>query len=168
AAGSAQGAEPPATTRSRALTTRERHVLRGIFEGRTNKQIAVDVGASEAAVKSTIQQLFRKTHVRTRAQLVRVVLEETPVACPSGRCGARGRAALPEKRGATATMVRRLVDSPLNNRLLVVALAVLLLAWGAVSFHALPVEAYPDVANNCGNVITQGPGRAAEEIEQQV
>jgi len=65
-------------------------------------------------------------------------------------------------------MIRRLVDSALNNRLLIAALAVLLLAWGAVSFHALPVEAYPDVANNYVNVITQWPGRAAEEIEQQV
>ena len=65
-------------------------------------------------------------------------------------------------------MIRALVDFALNNRLLVVAAAVLLLAWGAVSFHNLPVEAYPDVANNYVQVITQWPGRAAEEVEQQV
>ena len=58
-----------------ALTQRERHVLRGIFEGLTNKQIATDIGVSEGAVKATLQHLFRKTQVRTRAQLVRIVIE---------------------------------------------------------------------------------------------
>jgi cobalt-zinc-cadmium resistance protein CzcA len=65
-------------------------------------------------------------------------------------------------------MIRQVVDFALNNRFLVSALAVLLLGWGAVSFHTLPVEAYPDVANNYVNIITQWPGRAAEEVEQQV
>ena len=45
---------------------------------------------------------------------------------------------------------------------------VILFAWGAISFHNLPVEAYPDVANNYVQIITQWPGRAAEEVEQQV
>ena len=44
----------------------------------------------------------------------------------------------------------------------------MLLIWGAISFHNLPVEAYPDVANNYVQVITQWPGHAAEEVEQQV
>ena len=48
------------------------------------------------------------------------------------------------------------------------AAALLLLVWGAISFHNLPVEAYPDVANNYVQMITQWPGRAAEEVEQQV
>jgi DNA-binding NarL/FixJ family response regulator len=61
--------------KNRALTHREQHVLRGIFEGLTNKQIATDIGVSEGAVKATLQHLFRKTHVRTRAQLVRIVIE---------------------------------------------------------------------------------------------
>src|ERR1700679_3712203 len=65
-------------------------------------------------------------------------------------------------------MIRGLVDFALNNRLMVTALAVLLLIWGAISFHNLPVEAYPDVANNYVAIITQWPGRAAEEVEQQV
>src|ERR1700692_2980395 len=65
-------------------------------------------------------------------------------------------------------MIRALVDFALNNRFLVSFAAVLLLAWGAISFHNLPVEAYPDVANNYVQVITQWPGRAAEEVEQQV
>jgi heavy metal efflux system protein len=65
-------------------------------------------------------------------------------------------------------MIRRLVDFALDNRWLVLGAAILLFVWGAVSFHNLPVEAYPDVANNYVEVITQWPGRAAEEIEQQV
>src|ERR1017187_6360722 len=65
-------------------------------------------------------------------------------------------------------MIRGLIDFALNNRFLVTLAALLLLVWGAVSFHNLPVEAYPDVANNYVQVITQWPGRAAEEVEQQV
>jgi cobalt-zinc-cadmium resistance protein CzcA len=61
-----------------------------------------------------------------------------------------------------------LINIALSNRFMVLALAVLLLLWGAVSFHNLPVEAYPDVANNYVQIITQWPGRAAEEVEQQV
>src|ERR1700679_784716 len=65
-------------------------------------------------------------------------------------------------------MIRVLVDFALNNRLLIVLVTVLLLIWGGISFHNLPVEAYPDVANNYVTIITQWPGRAAEEVEQQV
>jgi cobalt-zinc-cadmium resistance protein CzcA len=65
-------------------------------------------------------------------------------------------------------MIRRLVDFALNNRLLMLALAILLFAWGVISFKNLPIEAYPDVANNYVQVITQWPGIAAEEVEQQV
>jgi len=65
-------------------------------------------------------------------------------------------------------MIARVVDFALNNRFMVLAVAILLLIWGAISFHNLPVEAYPDVANNYVQIITQWPGRAAEEVEQQV
>src|SRR5579863_5065395 len=65
-------------------------------------------------------------------------------------------------------MIRGFVDFALNNRILVVAFAVLLFIWGGISFHQLPVEAYPDVANNYVEVITQWPGISAEEIEHQV
>jgi len=65
-------------------------------------------------------------------------------------------------------MIRRLVDFALENRFLVLAAAILLFVWGAISFHQLPVEAYPDVANNYVDIITQWPGIAAEQIEQQV
>lgn len=59
----------------RLLTEREQQVLRGIFEGLTNKEIAAQIGVSEGAVKATLQQLFQKTRVRTRSQLVRIALE---------------------------------------------------------------------------------------------
>ena len=65
-------------------------------------------------------------------------------------------------------MISALVDFALNNRFVVLSMAVLLFIWGAISFHNLPVEAYPDVANTWVQVITQWPGRAAEEVEQQV
>src|ERR1700720_3732370 len=65
-------------------------------------------------------------------------------------------------------MIRALVDFALNNRFVVLAAAVLLLAWGGISFHNLPIEAYPDIADNYVTVITQWPGRSAEEVEQLV
>jgi len=65
-------------------------------------------------------------------------------------------------------MIRFFVDFALNNRLLVLALGILLLIWGIISFHNLPVEAYPDVANNYVEIITQWPGISAEQMEQQV
>ena len=65
-------------------------------------------------------------------------------------------------------MIRYLVDFALRERFLVLSVGVLLLIWGIISFHRLPVEAYPDVADKYVWVITQWPGRAAEEVEQQV
>src|ERR1700676_3642993 len=65
-------------------------------------------------------------------------------------------------------MIRALVDFALNNRFVVLALAILAIGWGAISFHNLPVEAYPDIADNYVTVITQWPGRSAEEVEQLV
>jgi DNA-binding NarL/FixJ family response regulator len=58
-----------------SLTEREQQVLQGVFEGLANKEIGVRLNVSESAIKSTLQQLFRKTHVRTRSQLVRIALE---------------------------------------------------------------------------------------------
>jgi cobalt-zinc-cadmium resistance protein CzcA len=65
-------------------------------------------------------------------------------------------------------MIRRLVDFALENRFMVLAAALLLFGWGAISFHQLPIEAYPDVADNYVEIITQWPGISAEQIEQQV
>jgi len=68
---------PPA--RARSLTERQRHVLRSILDGLTNKEIAARLQASETSVKSTIQELFHKAGVRTRSQLVRVAIERYSV-----------------------------------------------------------------------------------------
>jgi len=65
-------------------------------------------------------------------------------------------------------MIRQIVDHALNNKFLVLAVGLFLLVWGAIAFHNLPIEAYPDVANNWVVVIAQWPGRAAEEVEQQI
>src|SRR5208282_3761088 len=65
-------------------------------------------------------------------------------------------------------MIRRVVDFALNNRFMVLALALILFAGGIVSFKRLPIEAYPDVADNYVEVITQWQGISAEQIEQQV
>jgi DNA-binding NarL/FixJ family response regulator len=62
---------------AKVLTTREQQVLRGVFEGLTNKEIASQLGVTESAVKATLQQLFRKTGVRTRSQLVRIALKRS-------------------------------------------------------------------------------------------
>ena len=65
-------------------------------------------------------------------------------------------------------MLRALVQFALRNRLMVLAGTIVLTVWGVISFRSLPVEAYPDVANNYVQIITQWPGRSAEEIERQV
>jgi cobalt-zinc-cadmium resistance protein CzcA len=65
-------------------------------------------------------------------------------------------------------MIRALVEFALKSRWLVLGGVVVLTAWGVISFKALPIEAYPDVANNYVQIITQWPGRSAEEIERQV
>src|SRR5271170_1607688 len=65
-------------------------------------------------------------------------------------------------------MIRTLVDGALNSRFVVLSVALLVLIAGFIAFKKLPVEAYPDVANTWVQVITQWPGRAAEEVEQQI
>jgi len=65
-------------------------------------------------------------------------------------------------------MIRRVVDFALSNRLMVLGFALVLFVWGIISFNNLPIEAYPDVADNYVEIITQWPGISAEQIEQQV
>jgi len=65
-------------------------------------------------------------------------------------------------------MIKALVDFALKSRWLILSGAVVLFGWGIMAFRSLPIEAYPDVANNYVQVITQWPGRSAEEIERQV
>jgi two-component system nitrate/nitrite response regulator NarL len=60
---------------SQPLTERERAVLKCVFEGLTNKEIATQLDTSEGTIKAAMQQLFNKTGVRTRSQLVRIALE---------------------------------------------------------------------------------------------
>jgi cobalt-zinc-cadmium resistance protein CzcA len=65
-------------------------------------------------------------------------------------------------------MIRRLVDFALEKRLFVLAIAALLIGGGVYAFHELPIEAYPDVADNYVEIVTQWPGISAEQMEQQV
>ena len=65
-------------------------------------------------------------------------------------------------------VIRYLIDFALRNRILVLSVAIVLFVWGIISFRNLPIEAYPDVADTYAQIITQWPGHAAEEIEQQI
>jgi DNA-binding CsgD family transcriptional regulator len=66
----------PESREPAALNARETDVLRLLVQGLANKEIAAHMEVSESTVKNTIQQLFAKTGVRTRSQLVRVALEQ--------------------------------------------------------------------------------------------
>ena len=71
-----RGAGDQQESKAERFTERERRVLSGVFEGLVNKEIAERIGVSESSVKATLQQLFSKTGVRTRSQLVRITLEQ--------------------------------------------------------------------------------------------
>jgi two-component system, NarL family, nitrate/nitrite response regulator NarL len=58
-----------------SLSARERSVLRCVFEGLSNKEIGQKLDISEGSVKAVLQQLFARTGVRTRSQLVRIAVE---------------------------------------------------------------------------------------------
>ncbi len=68
--------QPEGRPASKDFTERERAVLRGVFEGLSNKEIGTRLEISESSVKAALQQLFHKTGVRTRSQLVRIALEQ--------------------------------------------------------------------------------------------
>jgi DNA-binding NarL/FixJ family response regulator len=70
-------AESAGTTAMSQLTPREQKVLRGVFEGLSNKEMAYQIGVSQSSVKATLQQLFDKMGVRTRSQLVRIAIERS-------------------------------------------------------------------------------------------
>jgi DNA-binding NarL/FixJ family response regulator len=59
------------------LTPREQKVLRCVFEGLSNKEMAHQLGVSQSSVKATLQHLFDKMGVRTRGQLVRIAIERS-------------------------------------------------------------------------------------------
>lgn len=71
-----ESAAPPNESEAKQFSQREREVLSFVFEGLANKEIADRIGVSESSVKATLQQLFSKTGVRTRSQLVRIALEQ--------------------------------------------------------------------------------------------
>ncbi len=71
-----QLAAQPGVQPRQSFTAREQDVLRGVFEGLSNKEIGARLGISESSVKAAIQQLFEKAGVRTRSQLVRIALEQ--------------------------------------------------------------------------------------------
>ena len=68
--------ESERTLQSKGLTPRERQILRYLLEGLSNKEIAGKLEISESGAKAILQQLFNKTGVRTRSQLVRIALEQ--------------------------------------------------------------------------------------------
>jgi DNA-binding NarL/FixJ family response regulator len=72
------GSRRPSTRepQAAAFTERERQVLSGVLEGLANKEIGSRLQISESSVKAALQQLFHKTGVRTRSQLVRIALEQ--------------------------------------------------------------------------------------------
>ncbi|HEY6308647.1 MAG TPA: response regulator transcription factor [Candidatus Angelobacter sp.] len=72
----AAGPEVRLPSFTKTFTERERQVLSFVFEGLANKEIGGRLHVSESSVKATLQQLFEKTGVRTRSQLVRVALEQ--------------------------------------------------------------------------------------------
>ena len=65
-------------------------------------------------------------------------------------------------------MILRIVDFALHQRLVTLALALLLVAGGIIAFYRLPIEAYPDVADVEVDVITLWPGHASEEVERHI
>jgi two-component system nitrate/nitrite response regulator NarL len=67
--------DPSGQANVRPFTPRERQILRGVFAGKSNKEMAHDLNISESLVKAVLQQLFAKTGVRTRSQLVRTAIE---------------------------------------------------------------------------------------------
>jgi two-component system nitrate/nitrite response regulator NarL len=71
-----QTTDQTCTTGRPRLTERDKAVLRFVFQGLANKEIAVRLNIAEGAVKASLRQLFRKLAVQTRAQLVKVALEE--------------------------------------------------------------------------------------------
>lgn len=72
----AKSAQTESANRRRSLTSRQSEVLKGILDGLINKEIASKLKTSESSVKAVIQELFQKTGVRTRSQLVRIAIEK--------------------------------------------------------------------------------------------
>jgi cobalt-zinc-cadmium resistance protein CzcA len=75
---------------------------------------------------------------------------------------------LPEGQRRSASVINRIVASSLRQRFLIILATFLLIGTGTWSLNRLPVEAYPDLSPPMVEIITQWPGRAAEEIERLI
>jgi cobalt-zinc-cadmium resistance protein CzcA len=75
---------------------------------------------------------------------------------------------LPDPPPRTSSIINRMVASSLRQRFLVAFMTALLIAGGCFSLNRLPVDAYPDLSPPMVEIITQWPGRAAEEVERLV
>lgn len=65
-------------------------------------------------------------------------------------------------------MIHRIIAFCLQQRLLIISTALLLLIIGVLSFERLPIQAFPDVQNVFVQVVTQFPGQAPEEVEKLI
>ena len=65
-------------------------------------------------------------------------------------------------------MIDRLVSFALSQRFIVLMAMIGLSIWGILSFRALPIDAYPDLAPPRVQIVSQWPGHAAEEVERQI
>ncbi len=75
---------------------------------------------------------------------------------------------LPEGPRRSVSAINRIVASSLRQRFLVVLATLLLIGAGSWSLNRLPVEAYPDLSPPMVEIISQWPGRAAEEVERLI
>ncbi len=64
--------------------------------------------------------------------------------------------------------IKKVIAFSLKNRLFIFLATVVLIIWGVIAFKNIPIEAFPDVTNTQITIITQWPGRSAEEVEKFV
>ncbi|SFE93355.1 cobalt-zinc-cadmium resistance protein CzcA [Chitinophaga sp. CF118] len=65
-------------------------------------------------------------------------------------------------------VIKSIIAFSLKNRLFIGFATIALIIWGIISFKNIPIEAFPDVTNTQITIITQWPGRSAEEVEKFV
>src|SRR5277367_5814584 len=71
-------------------------------------------------------------------------------------------------RPRSASIMNRIVSSSLRQGFLIALMTLVLIGAGTRSLDRLPVDAYPDLSPPLVEVITQWPGRAAEEVERLI
>src|SRR5438874_12260543 len=107
----------------------------------------------------------RLSHGRSRPARSRSIFRKAsrPLLPPASR-----RASAWSSRAGFCSMIEWLVELSLRKRLVVVMVCIFAACYGYYSWTRLAIEAYPDIADVSAQVITQAPGLAAEEVEQQV